>query len=58
LRARRDLRYVLHTVPPPSPLFRFMVEHARIDASEAYVTFSMGAGFAVYVPEADGPPVQ
>jgi len=57
MRARRDLRYVLHAVPPPSPLFRFMVEHAPLDASEAYATFNMGAGFAVYVPEADAPRV-
>jgi phosphoribosylformylglycinamidine cyclo-ligase len=52
MRARRELRYVLHTLPPVPPLFRFIVEHAGIDAAEAYATFNMGAGFAVYVPEA------
>jgi phosphoribosylformylglycinamidine cyclo-ligase len=53
MRARRDLRYVLHTVPPPTPLFRFLTERAGLDAQEAYATFNMGAGFALYVPEAD-----
>ena len=50
MRARRELCYVLHTVPPVPPLFRFMTERAGIDAAEAYATFNMGAGFAVYVP--------
>ncbi|HXJ34518.1 MAG TPA: AIR synthase-related protein, partial [Candidatus Eisenbacteria bacterium] len=53
MRARRELRYVLHAVPPLSPLFRFLVDRAGIDSAEAYATFNMGAGFAVYAPEAD-----
>jgi phosphoribosylformylglycinamidine cyclo-ligase len=53
MRARRELRYVLHTAPPVPPVFRFVVERAHIDDAEAYATFNMGAGFAVYVPEAD-----
>jgi phosphoribosylformylglycinamidine cyclo-ligase len=53
MRARRELRYVLHTVPPLTPLFRFVMEPGGIDAAEAYATFNMGAGFAVYVPEAE-----
>ncbi|MGH7893301.1 MAG: AIR synthase-related protein [Candidatus Binatia bacterium] len=57
MRARRELRYVLHAVPPVSPLFRFLVGRAGIDATEAYGTFNMGAGFAVYVPEAAAPRV-
>jgi phosphoribosylformylglycinamidine cyclo-ligase len=57
MRARRELRYVLHTTPPPSPLFRFLMERASIEAAEAYATFNMGAGFAVYVPAADAPRV-
>src|SRR5262249_30182511 len=52
MRARRELRYVLDTVPPVPPLFHFMTERAGIDAAEAYATFNMGAGFAVYVPAA------
>lgn len=50
MRARRDLRYVVQTVPPVPALFRFMTERAGIEPAEAYATFNMGAGFAVYVP--------
>ncbi len=53
MRARRELRYVLHAVPPLSPLFRFLVDRAGLDSAEAYATFNMGAGFAVYAPEGD-----
>jgi len=53
MRARRELRYVLHATPPVPPLFRFMTERGGLDAPEAYATFNMGAGFALYVPAAD-----
>jgi phosphoribosylformylglycinamidine cyclo-ligase len=52
MRARRELRYVVDVLPPVPPLFRFMMERAGIDAAEAYATFNMGAGFAVYAPAA------
>ena len=52
MRARRDLRYVLHTVPDRPPLFRFLMDRASLDAAEAYATYNMGAGFAVYVTAA------
>ncbi len=53
MRARRELTYRLHTVPAMSPLFRFLADQAHLDAAEAYATFNMGAGFAVFVPAAD-----
>jgi phosphoribosylformylglycinamidine cyclo-ligase len=53
MRARRELRYVMHTVPPVPPLFRFMMERGGVDPAEAYGTWNMGAGFAVYVPEGE-----
>ena len=53
MRAQRELRYVLGTVPPQTPLFRFLVERGALDAAEAYGTFNMGAGFAIYVGERD-----
>lgn len=53
MRARADLRYVLHDVPPVTALFRFLAEHGRLTDEEAYGTLNMGAGFAVYVPEGD-----
>jgi phosphoribosylformylglycinamidine cyclo-ligase len=52
MRARRDLRYVMHAVPPVPAVFQFIVERAGIDVTEAYATFNMGAGFAIYVPAA------
>lgn len=57
MRARRDLRYVMHTVPAPTPLFRFLMDRGNLGATEAYATFNMGAGFAVYVPAAQAPRV-
>ena len=53
MRARRELRYRMHTLPEPGPLFTFMQAQAGIDDAEAYGNFNMGAGFAVYVPERD-----
>jgi phosphoribosylformylglycinamidine cyclo-ligase len=50
MRARRELRYVMHTVPAPTPLFRFFIDRGELTSDEAYATFNMGAGFAVYVP--------
>lgn len=51
MRARRELRYVMHALPPVPPLFRFMMERGGVAAAEAYATWNMGAGFAVFVPE-------
>jgi phosphoribosylformylglycinamidine cyclo-ligase len=50
MRARRELSYRLHSVPPVSPLFAFLVQQAGQSAADAYGTFNMGAGFAVYTP--------
>ena len=52
MRARRELRYVMHTVPAPTPLFRFLLDRGELAPAEAYATFNMGAGFAVYVSAA------
>jgi phosphoribosylformylglycinamidine cyclo-ligase len=40
----------LHEAPP---VFRFLMEAGPIDLTEAYATFNMGVGFAVYVREGD-----
>ncbi|HLO94785.1 MAG TPA: AIR synthase-related protein [Burkholderiaceae bacterium] len=42
--------YRIHTVPPVTPVLKFMQEHARQDDREAYSTLNMGAGFAIFVP--------
>lgn len=49
MRAPVDLTYVIDELPPVPEALSFLVEHACIDAREAYGTFNMGAGFAVYV---------
>jgi phosphoribosylformylglycinamidine cyclo-ligase len=41
--------YRIHTVPPVTPVLRFIQEHARQDDREAYSTLNMGAGFAIFV---------
>ncbi len=41
--------YRLHTVPPVPAELRLAQQAAGIDDREAYGTFNMGAGFAVYV---------
>jgi phosphoribosylformylglycinamidine cyclo-ligase len=53
MRAERDFRYRMHALPEPGPLFDFLRAQAHMDASEAYGNLNMGAGFAVYLPEAD-----
>ena len=44
------LTYRLREVPPVPAELRFAQEHAGIDDREAYGTFNMGAGFALYLP--------
>jgi phosphoribosylformylglycinamidine cyclo-ligase len=53
MRAPADLTYVVNELPAVPEALSFLVEHAGIDPREAYGTFNMGAGFAVYV-EQDG----
>lgn len=50
MRAPGDFVYVVDAVPEVPEVLSFLAEHAGIDAREAYGTFNMGAGFAVYVP--------
>jgi phosphoribosylformylglycinamidine cyclo-ligase len=45
--------YRITQVREPSPIFRFLMEAGPLDAREAYATFNMGAGFAVYVDARD-----
>lgn len=53
MRARRSLRYVVTEVPPPPPLFPFLIERGGLSDAEAYGNLNMGAGFAVYAPAGD-----
>jgi phosphoribosylformylglycinamidine cyclo-ligase len=50
LRHPKPLRYRVHTMPAVPPVLSFIQRHAQQDDHEAYGTFNMGAGFALFVP--------
>jgi phosphoribosylformylglycinamidine cyclo-ligase len=52
LRHPKPLAYRIHTVPPVPPVLKFLAQQAGHGAEEAYGTFNMGAGFALFVPAA------
>jgi phosphoribosylformylglycinamidine cyclo-ligase len=45
--------YRVHTVPEVTPVLKFIQRHAQQDDREAYGTFNMGAGFALFVKADD-----
>ncbi|HEX6361397.1 MAG TPA: AIR synthase-related protein [Albitalea sp.] len=45
--------YRIHAVPDKTPVLAFIQRHAQQDDREAYGTFNMGAGFALFVKAAD-----
>jgi phosphoribosylformylglycinamidine cyclo-ligase len=45
--------YRLRQVPPVPPVLSFIQQHARQDDKDAYSTFNMGAGFALFVAADD-----
>jgi phosphoribosylformylglycinamidine cyclo-ligase len=49
LRHPAALGYRIHTVPPVPEVLQFIQHRAGHDAREAYSTFNMGAGFALFV---------
>jgi phosphoribosylformylglycinamidine cyclo-ligase len=49
LRHPARLGYRIHTLPPVPEVLQFIAQHAGHDAREAYSTFNMGAGFALFV---------
>ena len=53
LRHPATLTYHLTQVPPVPRVLSFIAEHAGHDAREAYSTFNMGAGFALFVAAKD-----
>jgi phosphoribosylformylglycinamidine cyclo-ligase len=44
--------YRLKALPPVPPVLKFIVDASRMDFSEAYGSLNMGAGFALFMPEA------
>ncbi len=53
MRLESPLVYRITQLPRPQPVFDCIVAAASLDAGEAYGTFNMGCGFAVYVAPAD-----
>ena len=45
--------YRISTVPPVTPVLKFIQHHAKQDDREAYSTLNMGAGFAIFVAATD-----
>jgi len=50
MRATAEFSYVLDTILEPQPEFLHMQAEAKVDNTEMYGNFNMGAGFAIYVP--------
>jgi len=53
LRHPKALTYRISQVPPVPKVLSFIAQHAGHDAREAYSTFNMGAGFALFVANGD-----
>ncbi len=53
MRATKELHYIITAIPEVPSEFLFIQEQAGIDDKEMYGNFNMGAGFAIYVAQAD-----
>src|SRR3989344_347772 len=53
MRATQSFAYIVEQLPKQLPIFGFLQNHGPVDDTEAYGNFNMGAGFALYVSEAD-----
>ncbi|MFN9506943.1 MAG: AIR synthase related protein [Rubrivivax sp.] len=53
LRHPADLAYRIDHVPPVPEVLAFVCQQAGLDTEEAYGTFNMGAGFALFLRAAD-----
>ncbi|OGI70655.1 hypothetical protein A3A09_01745 [Candidatus Nomurabacteria bacterium RIFCSPLOWO2_01_FULL_42_20] len=53
MRATQSFAYIIEYLPKQLPIFDFLQKHGPVDDKEAYGNFNMGAGFALYVSEAD-----
>ncbi len=49
-RADQPLHYMVHTLPPVPPIFRFIQERGSVSLENMYHTFNMGGGFAAFAP--------
>ncbi|MBI2475695.1 MAG: phosphoribosylformylglycinamidine cyclo-ligase [Candidatus Taylorbacteria bacterium] len=53
MRATQSFAYIVEQLPRQLPVFGFLQKHGPVDDTEAYGNLNMGAGFALYVSEAD-----
>jgi len=53
MRLEEPFTYAINTLPQPQPIFQFLQKHGNLTDKQAYETFNMGAGFAVYVPHSE-----
>jgi len=53
MRLSEPFVYRITDLPKPLAIFEFLMREGPIELREAYATFNMGAGFAVYVAPAD-----
>lgn len=53
MRAAQPFAYLIEKLPPQLPIFDFIQQHGPVDNAEAYGNLNMGAGFAIFVSEAD-----
>jgi phosphoribosylformylglycinamidine cyclo-ligase len=54
MRPRRDLAYRIVDLPPVPEVLEFLREHAQLSAADAYSTFNMGVGYAIYCAPGSG----
>ena len=52
MRSTHPWSYIIETLPKQLPIFDFLQQHGPVDDTEAYGNLNMGAGFALYVTEA------
>jgi phosphoribosylformylglycinamidine cyclo-ligase len=53
MRARAEFTYRIATLPRVPEVLSFLAERSRMDARDAYGTFNMGAGFAIFCSPRD-----
>jgi phosphoribosylformylglycinamidine cyclo-ligase len=53
MRAERDLTYRIRALPAVPPVLAFLQSQLSMELAEAYGTFNMGAGFALFVGASD-----
>lgn len=54
MRPRRELGYEVAKLPEVPEVLEFLVERAKMSPAEAYSTFNMGCGYAVYCEAGSG----